>query len=230
MAEGDRWVRGMERQLARWREARASGMPRRGWKVGINVPEIQARIGLDHPLVGWLDGNRVHASGARLEASPGAKWRVEPELAIRIARAVDPAAGPDTARASISEIAPALEIVDYALPAGDLEELVEHCMFHSACVVGDSRRVDEASELGSRWPLLRVGETAGPAPRADLVPADLGALVHHVAKLLARFGEGLEAGDMLLSGSFTDSAVALAPHCEARGDFGPLGEVRIAIV
>ena len=223
------WGRGMERQLARFRDARASGMPRRGWKVGINVPEIQARLGLEHALVGWLDGRRVLRSGARLELPPGARWHVEPELAIRLARAVDPAAGPDAARACIAEIAPALEIVDYALPTGDLDALIEHCMFHSGCVLGDSRPVREASGLGSRWPVLRVGGASGPPPRADLVPDDLGALLELVARLLSRFGEGLEAGDLLLGGSFTASAAALAPCCEAVADFGPLGEVCVAL-
>lgn len=219
----------MERQLARWRAARANGMPRAGWKVGINVPEVQARLGLAHPLLGWLDGSRVHASGARLEATAGAKWHVEPELAIRIAEAVDPAAGPDAARDCVASVAPAFEIVDYSLPASGLGDVVEHCMFHAGCVLGDSRPVDAAADLGTRWPELRVGGELGPAPRADLVPAEIGDLVRFAARLLARFGESIEAGDVLLSGSYSARAVALPPHSEACADFGPLGQVRVEV-
>jgi 2-keto-4-pentenoate hydratase len=219
----------MERQLVRWREAQAAGMPRCGWKVGINVPEIQSRLGLDHPLVGWLDGRKRVASGARLEAGPGAKWHVEPELAIRIASAVDPALGPDAARACVADIAPALEIVDYSYPAGDLETIIEHSMFHAGCVVGDSRPVGAASELGARWPVLRVAGQQGPRPRSDLVPAEIGSLIHFVAELLSQFGEGLETGDLVLSGSFTERAVALAPHSKAQADFGPLGVVSVGL-
>jgi 2-keto-4-pentenoate hydratase len=230
VTDRDRWARGMERQLARWRAARAAWMPRRGWKVGINVPEIQVRLGLGHPLVGWIDGHGVVESGASLESNPGAKWHVEPELAIRLASAVDPALGPDAARACVAEVAPALEIVDYSHPAGDLETIVEHSMFHAGCVVGASSPADAASELGARWPVLRVGDALGPAPRADLVPSRLGPLIHLVAELLSLFGEGLEAGDLLLSGSFMERAVALAPHSEAQADFGPLGPVCVARV
>ena len=219
----------MERQLARWRAALADGMPRRGWKVGVNVPEVQARVGLGHALVGWLDGRRVHASGARLEPPGGARWHVEPELAIRVATAVDPAAGASGARACIDGVAPALEIVDHARPAVDLASLIEDDMFHAGCVVGVFCPADAAAGLGTRWPVLRVGGRAAPAPRADLVPADLGALLHFAAELLARFGERLDAGDLLLSGSYLESAVALTPHCDARADFGPLGEVRVGI-
>jgi 2-keto-4-pentenoate hydratase len=220
----------MERQLARWRGALASGMPRRGWKVGINVPAVQARVGLAHALLGWIDGRRVHASGASLEPDPASKWHVEPELAIRLARTVDPAAGEDAAAACVANVAPALEIVDYALPADDLETVIEHSMFHAGCVLGASRPADAAAELGVRWPVLKVGERIGPAPRADLVPARLGALLHFAAELLAGFGEELRAGDLLLSGSYAERAVTLAPHSEAVADFGRLGRVRVAIL
>jgi 2-keto-4-pentenoate hydratase len=229
MRDRDPWARAMERQLARWRDARSSGMPRAGWKIGINVPEVQARLGLAHPLVGWIDGRRVYAGGARLDPSPGTKWHVEPELAIRLARAVDPEAGADAAQACVGAIAPALEIVDYALPAGGLGSVVEHCMFHAGCVVGAYRPVELATGLGVHWPLLRVGGEAGPPARPDLVPSQIGELIQLAAALLAGFGEGLEAGDLLLSGSYADRAVALPSRTEARADFGALGEVSLSI-
>jgi len=220
----------MERQLAGWRGELAAGMPRRGWKVGINVPEVQARLGLGHALLGWIDGRRVHASGERLEPGSGTKWHVEPELAIRLARTVAPEEGEDAALACVSDVAPALEIVDYALAANGLEAVIEHSMFHAGCVVGASGPVSAAADLGVRWPVLQVGEQVAPAPRADLVPARLGSLIHFAAGLLARFGEELCAGDLLLSGSYTERAVALTPHSEVLADFGPLGRVRVETV
>ena len=44
----------MARQLERFREAIAAGMPRVGWKIGINDPAAQERIGLSAPIVGWI--------------------------------------------------------------------------------------------------------------------------------------------------------------------------------
>ncbi len=219
----------MERQLSRMRAELAGGMPRRGWKVGINVPEVQARLGLGHALLGWIDGRRVHESGERLEPGEGTKWHVEPELAIHLARTVDPRADENAARACVAAVAPALEIVDYALPTDGLEALIEHSMFHAGCILGASGPVDAAAELGVRWPVLQVGERIAPSPRADLVPSHLGALLRFAAGLLAHFGEELRAGDLLMSGSYTERAVALAPHSEVLADFGPLGRVGVAI-
>lgn len=30
-------------------------MQRTGRKVGINVPEVQRKLGISHPLIGWLN-------------------------------------------------------------------------------------------------------------------------------------------------------------------------------
>jgi 2-keto-4-pentenoate hydratase len=194
-----------------------------------------AELGLEpaptcHVLHGPAGRRLLEASERVDEPDPASKGHVEPELAIRLARTVDPAAGEDAAAACVANVAPALEIVDYALPADDLETVIEHSMFHAGCVLGASRPADAAAELGVRWPVLKVGERIGPAPRADLVPARLGALLHFAAELLAGFGEELRAGDLLLSGSYAERAVALAPHSEAVADFGRLGRVRVAIL
>src|SRR5262245_15926304 len=49
-----RVVRGMEVQLARWRAVLARGGVRVGWKIGVNEPALQRRLGLTGPVVGHL--------------------------------------------------------------------------------------------------------------------------------------------------------------------------------
>jgi 2-keto-4-pentenoate hydratase len=220
---------GMAAQRARLAEALRAGMPRRGWKVGINVPEVLASLGLRHPGVGWLDGSSVFQSGAVLVAPAGSRLHVEPEIAIRVERAVGSGEPAESARAAIGGVSAALELVDYAKPGGGLDEVVAHSMFHAATVLGPARALADAADLGSRWPEIEAGGATGPAPRGDLVPADLGELVAFVASFLAAFGERLEAGDIVLSGSFTDRALRLRRGEEACARFGALGEVRVRI-
>lgn len=216
---------GMARQLARLREALAGGMPRRGWKIGINVPETLGRLGLPHPGVAWLDGRRVLDTGADLELPAHARPHVEPELAICVSQAVAPGCSAASARRCIATLQPALEVVDYAAPTSGIDDLVAHCMFHDAVVLGAPAPLAAARELGTRWPRLRVGARFAEPPRADLVPPDLGELVAFVATYLAAFGESLDAGDLVLSGSYTDRACPLANGEEVVADFGPVGSV-----
>jgi 2-keto-4-pentenoate hydratase len=219
----------MQAQLAALREARAKGMPRRGWKVGINVPEVLERLGLRHSGVAWLDGWQVRRSGEALAAPPGSRLHVEPELCLALAAAPDRAAGREAARACLAQVAPALEIVDYARPASGLDEVVAHGMFHAGCVLGPAQPPGAARELGSRWPVLKLQGSPALRPRPDLVPEHLGDLVLFVAAFLEAFGERLEAGDLILSGSYTELALPVAEGQTVRGDFGPLGEVELRI-
>lgn len=219
----------MARQLARLREALAGGMPRRGWKIGINVPEVLRRLHLPHPGVGWIDGRRVFGAGAELALRPGSRLHVEPEVAIRVARAVPAGCPPESARKCIDAAHPALEIVDYARPGAGLDDVVAHCMFHDATVLGPPGRLEDARGLGYDRPVLRVGDRRSDAPRPDLVPPDPGRLVAFVADYLAAFDQSLEAGDLVLSGSYTAAALPLVAGEEVTAEFGPLGAVSASV-
>ena len=228
--EPERFRAGMTRQLEALDAALAQGMPRRGWKVGINVPEVQARLGLPHAGVGWLDGRCVLASGARLEAVEGSRLHVEAEVALGIGAALDGRASLDAARRAIASVQPALEIVDYALPTRGVPDLIAHSMFHRAAVLGPAHAPGCEPKLGTTIPALRVGSRQAPAPRRDLVPEDLGELVRFVAAYLAAFGRALEPGDLVLSGSYFAEALPVAARDEVVADFGALGSVALARV
>lgn len=224
------YLHGLSLQLATLQERLADGMPRCGWKVGINVPEVQQKLGLTHALVGWLDGDKVMASGAQVVCAEGALLHAEPELCLRLARDVDPAADLATARAAVDAVAPALELVDYQKPRTRLTDIVAHSMFHAGCVlgawqpvppaVGVERDIDIAADVR-----FRVAEQTSEPARADLVPTDLGELVLGVARLLAESTERLLAGDLILSGSFTAKALPLKPGAEVWAQLGHFGSV-----
>ena len=221
------YAAGFAAQLDAMRARLAAGMPRRGWKLGINVPEIQSKLGLKHSLVGWLDGDKVLRSGAKLSIPPGSLFHVEPELCLRLEEAVDAGADPSTARAAVDAVAPALEIVDYAKPATTLTDIVQHSMFHAACVLGDWRPVPPHGRIDiAQGVRLRVGSRESEAARADLVAADVGEIVLLVAKVLGEAGERLLSGDLILSGSFTARALPLSASQTAIATLGDLGVVR----
>jgi 2-keto-4-pentenoate hydratase len=216
----------MTEQVAAMRARLAAGMPRRGWKVGINVPEVQRKLGLAHALVGWLDGDRILPSGAALAIPANSRLHVEPELCLRLAAPVAHGADHTAARAAVEAIAPALEIVDYAEPAASLTDVVRGSMFHSACVLGEWRAPPSQGGLAIASRVrLRVGARESEPARDDLVPRDAAELVLLVASVLAEAGERLLAGDLILSGSFTARALPLGPGQTAVAELGDFGRV-----
>lgn len=225
----ERFAPAMARQLERFGEALAEGMPRRGWKVGINVPEMLRQLDLPHPGVGWLDGRRVYPAGAELHPDSDARLHVEPEVAIVLSRAVSSRFSAEAARDCIAAVHPALEIVDYGKPSSGLEDVIAHCMFHDATILGPRASLEAARDLGHGLPILRVGTRSCEPPRSDLVPSDLGELVAFVAGFLAAFGQSLEPGDTVLSGSYVARAPAIAAGEEAVAGFGPLGTVSATV-
>jgi 2-keto-4-pentenoate hydratase len=124
---------------------------------------------------------------------------------------------------------PALEIVNYAKPSSELDDVVAHCMFHEATVLGPPASLEAARLLGADLPILRVGTRAADSPRADLVPSDLGEIVAFAAEYLSAFGLSFEPGDLLLSGSYTAKAAPIAAGEEAVAEFGRLGAVSARI-
>lgn len=219
-------ARGLSAQRDALRRALAEGMPRLGWKVGLNVPEVQARLGLAGSVVGWLDGRQLLASGAEHAPRPGSRLHVEAELALRLGAAVAADAPAETARRAIREVSPALELVDYALPRAGLEAIVAHSMFHAATVLGPPSPRPETPPAG--FPRVLLGGELRAAPEAGWVPQDLGVLVAFVARRLGELGEALRAGDLVLSGSYT-RPLPVAAGDRVSAEFGALGSVSVAL-
>ena len=211
---------GMALQLTRLRDAIATGMPRFGWKVGLNVPAIQARLGVESAGVGWLEGRRVSKNGAVVEVAEGQRFLVEAERAVRVGRSVPAGTSLEDAGVAIDALAPALELVDYSLPTDGLDEIVGHSMFHAGTVLGDPIPANAMRGLAPPHPRVRVDHGAIHDADHALVPADPAASILFCAAFLDRFGERLEPGDWILCGSYTQPLpVSAGQRFDA--DYGP---------
>lgn len=216
-------------QLQQLAMAQAKGMPRRGWKIGINVPEMLKRLSLPHPGLGWLNGDRVLPSGSTFEPPPESQLHVEPEVAVVISGPIEAGSSSASARSRIAAVHPALELVNYSKPKSGLADVVSHSMFHEATILGDPVALAEALELGSTWPRLSIASGEPLLPRSDLVPVDLGDLVAFAASFLAAFGQSLDEGDLLLSGAFIAQAPSISAGDTAVAEYGQMGAVSVRI-
>ena len=209
-------------QLQRWRAALDGGAERVGWKIGLNIPEVQQRLGLTEPVIGHLTSATRLEPGAAYSAGAAVALRAEPEVALEVGRDVDPDADADAAREALAGLAPALELVDVGRPPGDLEGIVAANLFHRAFVLGASRPGFPAEGV-------EAVVTVGGEPRAEArAPEDFTGVVCLVARLLAVVDERLRAGDRIIAGSLTPP-VPVGPGDDVRVDLGVLGRVEVMI-
>src|ERR1700684_3817863 len=86
-----------------------------GYKIGLTTPRMQAMCGIGSPVAGIILQDRVHASGARIDASAYGRVGLEFEIAVRVGRDLVPARQtPSIAgvAAAAHGVCPAIEIID----------------------------------------------------------------------------------------------------------------------
>ena len=200
-----------QQQLHHWRATLGSGAMRVGWKIGLNVPEVQQRLGIDRSVIGHLTTATLVGADGSHSLAGAAKPVIEPEIAIEM--------GVD---GQITGLAAALEIVDLAHPPEDVGEIVAGNVFHRAVAIGSSS--DRSSADGVEAALNVNGEPRG---SADAGATDLGQIVELVDETLRAAGESLDAGDRIIAGSLT-KPVPVEPGDRATLDLGPLGRLEVA--
>ncbi|HYC57591.1 MAG TPA: fumarylacetoacetate hydrolase family protein, partial [Candidatus Binatia bacterium] len=165
------------------------------------------------------------ASGSTYPVPPRSRLAVEAEIALRIGQVVPAAATAAQAGAAVAAAAPSLEVVDYSLASRDLMQIAETASFHHGFVLGAESSPQCAPRVRADCPRLCIDDVATGDADPALVPEDLGEIVVLVARFLARFGERLEAGDWILTGSCVRPAFVGSDDV-VHADFDSLGIVR----
>jgi 2-keto-4-pentenoate hydratase len=209
-------------QLEDWRAALASGAERVGWKIGLNIPEVQERLGLREPVIGHLTSATRLESGGDYPGGEADELRAEPEVAIEVGRDVPGDADSESAREAIAGYGAAIELVDVGRPPADLEGIVAGNVFHRGFVLGASQPALPAEGVEAV-----VSVNGDERDRAD-APDDFAEVVMLVARLLDAVGERLSAGDRIIAGSLTPP-VAVGPGDDVAVDLGRLGRVEVHV-
>lgn len=202
-----------------------------GYKIGLTSSRMQAMCGIPHPIAGVVLEGRVHPSGATLPLSGFGRLGIEFEVAVRIGRPLGPDSGisglADLAEA-VAAVAPAVELIDDRgadYTSLDMLSLVADNSWNAGIVLGAFRET---------WPDLAAIE--GTAEQAGAV-MDRGhgrdAMGHPFEPLLwlcrhlwSR-GEGLKAGDVVMTGSLMPTRFPAAGE-SYRFTLAGLGAVDVA--
>jgi 2-keto-4-pentenoate hydratase len=183
--------RGTEALLMRRREILAQGAEPVGWKVGMNVPATQRKLGIDAPLAGFLTTDSL------LEGT----WDEYPVIAES---EVGLEVGSDR---SIVALIPAIEIADPPDLDMAVEQMLAGNIFHRAVAFGP--RVETREPGAAR--ILVNGEEQHTVP-AEETGTRLAAMVDAVAERLEAAGEQLRPGDRIITG------IIAPPHVASAGD------------
>jgi 2-keto-4-pentenoate hydratase len=196
--EDERVVAGMRAQLERRDAAVAAGARLIGWKVGFGTAAAMTNLKTSGPLVGYLLDSGLLAPDSTWDVGGASTPAVEPEVALHLG--ADLAPGGDVA-AAVAGVSPAFELVDLDTPMDDVEGMLAGDIFARHVVLA-GRSPAVPGGLGVR-PAVVHG--AGPEPVSVADPqdtvGDFAGLLAHVAAYLDAFGERLEAGQFVITGS-----------------------------
>ena len=204
-----------------------------GYKIGCTSAVMQQYMGIPHPCGGSVFANGVHASGVSLRARDFVQVGVECEIAVRLASDLAPAKAPFTADSvahAIEAYLPAIEIVDDRYTHWQTmgaPTLVADDFFAAGCVLGKPVARSAAPEL-----LDVIGRAViNDAEVARGTGADVLGHPHNplawLANHLAASGEGLRAGQIVLTGSLVKT-IWLNAGDKVLMDLSGLGAVHVA--
>jgi 2-keto-4-pentenoate hydratase len=190
----------MRVQLARRDDAARQGVRQVGWKLGFGSPSGLELLGLDRPLVGFLLEKGLLPDAAVVDVVGWTQPVLEPEIAVHLGQRVEPDASWGEVQAAIRGYSAAIELADVDRPPRDVHEILAGNIFHRHFIVGT---VD--TELLTAADLAVSVSVDGCEVASTHTPQELtGELIEMLrltAEGLASYGEGLRAGDIVLTGS-----------------------------
>ena len=221
-----------EVQTAQLEHHVAAGRVLAGRKVGLTSLAMQRQLGVDSPDFGFFFEDMVHHDEARIPAGGFIQPKVEPELGFVLKASLQgPGVTLEQAAAAIGAIYPAIEIIDSRIRDWDIK-LVDTIADNASCgAIAVSAHpltldpADPAALLKVTCSLVIDGQVTGTGTGADVMGHPIAPLVW-LANVLGEQGVALEAGQLILPGSFT-VAMPVVADSTATADFGPLGSLTI---
>jgi len=199
-----------------------------GRKIGLTSKAVQTQLGVDQPDFGVLFDDMRIPEGGVLSARRAIQPKAEAEIAFVMARDLrDPGATPEAVAAAIGHVVAAIEIVDSRIENWKITfaDTVADNGSSAFFVLGSESKPLAGLDLYTCGMVLEVnGAVASVGAGAACLGHPLIAAAW-LARTLAERGEGLCAGDVVLTGAL-GPMVALRPGDEIVAKIAGLGTAR----
>ncbi len=210
----------------------AKAQPVVGWKIGLTSKAMQSALNIDTPDSGVLLADMVFPNGGTVPAGRFIQPRVEAEIAFVMAADLAGDITRQDVLAATAAVVPALEILDTRVvradPATGKARIVTDTIADNAAnagiVLGDTRHAPGAFDL--RWVgaiVARNGEVEETGLGAGVLNDPVQCIVW-LARRMSQYGQRIEAGQVILSGSFI-RPVECPSGSLIEADFGAFGQV-----
>ena len=144
---------------------RVGALPPAGFKVGAMAAGVQAYLGLDNPVAGFMAEGGLHGAGSALSFASFLNPGVEYGLAVHLSRDLPPGpCTPEQAGAAVGGVMAAIEIVEkryWDLRTLGAPALVADQVFHAGAVLGAPRADWASLDLAELHGEMRVGRCRG---------------------------------------------------------------------
>ena len=214
----------------------AQGRQLVGWKIGLTSKAMQYALNIDVPDSGFLFDDMVFETGSTVPEGRFIQPRIEAEIAFLIRH---PIGGESISRQDVIDatdyVCPALEILDTRIirmdrKTGESRKIFDTISDNAAnagFVLGRKRHeIDDLDLRRVGVIVARDGEIEETGLGAGVLNDPIESVVW-LARRIASYGQKLDAGHVVLSGSFI-RPIECPPGAKIFADFGEFGQVRIS--
>lgn len=202
-----------------------------GWKIGLTSRAMQTALGIDIPDSGVLLDDMAFDNGAAIPKGRFIQPRIEAEIAFVMKAPLGGTSTREEVLAATDYVAPAIEILDTRILRADpatgqprrIFDTISDNAANAGIVLGDGK-FDPHGDLRWQGAIVSANEQV---EETGLGAGVLGDPVEGIVWLAARmesYGQRIEAGQVILSGSFI-RPLECPPGTDIAADFGDWGVV-----
>jgi 2-keto-4-pentenoate hydratase len=200
-----------------------------GQKIGLTSKAVQDQLGVSEPDFGTLFADMILDDGATVPKTAVLQPRIEAEIAFVMKSDLKGTEiTPEQVLAATDYVCPAIEICGSRIANWDIkiEDTIADNASSGLVVVGAKHSKLGLAALAEAAMSIRHNGTLAGSGRGDACLGNPAIAVAWLAQALTRFGGGLRAGDLVMSGALAKMITAL-PGDRFDVDFGTLGSVSV---